>query len=374
MSRRRTTPEVEIGSDSFLDIIANIVGILIILIVIAAVRVSQSPIPTMSIESDASEPIAVADAEEPEAILEAETEPQPESEPVAEPVVAPTPKVIELDEQLLAEVEQLEAQLVDLTDQSTEQSAQIKALNAELQKRNEQTGSLNQQVQKLVQLKDHAEQMRAQLQHSHDKTKSRINQLTRVLEEVEQKESPTKELRHEVTPVSKRVAGKEIHFQVKYNKISVLPIDELVTEMKEEIPDNLSWIMKFNEYNGEVGPIRGFRMTYKVARESLSAVEQLQQGRGMMKVGVERWELVEDELLLAESFEKALEPLSSFQAALQQADSNSTLTFWVYPDSFATFQKIKEVVHHNGFLIAARPIPFGAPIAGSPNGSQSESQ
>ena len=42
MSRRREF-EIMFGSDSFLDVVANIVGILIILIVIAGVRVSQAP-------------------------------------------------------------------------------------------------------------------------------------------------------------------------------------------------------------------------------------------------------------------------------------------------------------------------------------------
>ena len=43
MSRRIRASQLESGSDSFLDIIANIVGILIILIVMAGVRVSQLP-------------------------------------------------------------------------------------------------------------------------------------------------------------------------------------------------------------------------------------------------------------------------------------------------------------------------------------------
>ena len=43
MSRRRPKGELQFGSDSFLDVVANIVGILIILIVIAGLRVSQTP-------------------------------------------------------------------------------------------------------------------------------------------------------------------------------------------------------------------------------------------------------------------------------------------------------------------------------------------
>ncbi|MCA9039369.1 MAG: hypothetical protein KDA65_03375 [Planctomycetaceae bacterium] len=361
MSRRRTTTEVEMGSDSFLDIIANIVGILIILIVIAAIRVSQAPVPTLNIEAA------------PE-ISSQQPKPEEELKTVSVPEVDPTPVHIELDEALIAQVEKLQTELTRLNEQTRDQSRQLNLLQADLEKASKENRSLNHQIEHLNQLRNRAELKRAELKEEQNKTQSRIDQLTRVLEEIEQQKSPTQELRHEVTPVSKQTSGKEIHFQIKNNQISVLPIEELIAEMKEEIPQNLNWLVKFNEYNGEVGPIRGFRMTYKVAREALSTLEQLQQGHGMMKVGVQRWELVQEELLLAETYETALEPNSSFQAALMQANSESTLTFWVYPDSFETFQKIKEVVHQNGFLVAARPIPFGAPIAGSPNGTHSASQ
>ena len=44
MRRRGGRSELQVGNDSFLDIVANIVGILIILIVVAGVRVSRAPV------------------------------------------------------------------------------------------------------------------------------------------------------------------------------------------------------------------------------------------------------------------------------------------------------------------------------------------
>ena len=43
MARRGRKADLKTDSDSFLDIIANIVGVLIILLVVAGVRVSQLP-------------------------------------------------------------------------------------------------------------------------------------------------------------------------------------------------------------------------------------------------------------------------------------------------------------------------------------------
>ena len=44
MSRRTQRPELEFGSDSFLDVVCNIVGILIILIVVVGVRLQRQPL------------------------------------------------------------------------------------------------------------------------------------------------------------------------------------------------------------------------------------------------------------------------------------------------------------------------------------------
>jgi hypothetical protein len=59
---------------------------------------------------------------------------------------------------------------------------------------------------------------------------------------------------------------------------------------------------------------------------------------------------------------------------LRLADEKATLTFWVYPDSFAAYRELQEFAHAEGFDVAARPLPHGVPIAGSPNGSRSSSQ
>src|SRR5260370_15079947 len=44
---RRNREEIPFGSDSFLDVLANIVGILIILIVAAAARMGRAPLPVL---------------------------------------------------------------------------------------------------------------------------------------------------------------------------------------------------------------------------------------------------------------------------------------------------------------------------------------
>jgi hypothetical protein len=61
-------------------------------------------------------------------------------------------------------------------------------------------------------------------------------------------------------------------------------------------------------------------------------------------------------------------------SALRLADPQTTLTFWVYPDSFAAYRRLQEFAQSEGFAVATRPLPHGVAIAGSPNGSRSSSQ
>jgi hypothetical protein len=52
----------------------------------------------------------------------------------------------------------------------------------------------------------------------------------------------------------------------------------------------------------------------------------------------------------------------------------NSITLWVYADSYPLFRKLREDLHARGFLVAARPLPDGIPIRGSPAGSLSAGQ
>jgi hypothetical protein len=54
--------------------------------------------------------------------------------------------------------------------------------------------------------------------------------------------------------------------------------------------------------------------------------------------------------------------------------ATTTITVWVYPDSFAEFRQLKEYLYGRGFATAARPLPAGHPISGGPQGSRSNAQ
>jgi hypothetical protein len=49
----------------------------------------------------------------------------------------------------------------------------------------------------------------------------------------------------------------------------------------------------------------------------------------------------------------------------------TTVTFWCYPDSFSAYRRLREEMHRLAIPTAARPLPEGAPIGGSAEGSKS---
>jgi hypothetical protein len=51
-----------------------------------------------------------------------------------------------------------------------------------------------------------------------------------------------------------------------------------------------------------------------------------------------------------------------------------TITLWVYPDSFTLYRRLRDELVTRGFSVAARPLPTGMTIRGSPMGTQSAAQ
>jgi hypothetical protein len=60
---------------------------------------------------------------------------------------------------------------------------------------------------------------------------------------------------------------------------------------------------------------------------------------------------------------------------LSQFEPNrTTVTVWVYPDSFNEFRQLKADLFQRGYATAGRPMPEGHPIGGSPDGSRSAAE
>jgi hypothetical protein len=360
---RRHSHEQGFGSDSFLDVLANMVGILIILIVIAGVRVARGPVlPAAESSTEEAEPTpAVA----------SETEPEPE------PAVAVAPLEPEAGEphpDLARELQSAEAELAALRRKNAERNAEIRKLRTLYSSTKEQTSAAEKLAAQRQQELGEQTASLARLEQRLGDRKQVLTALLADFEEARNARPPVTQVKHRLAPISQEVQGEEVHFRLSGNRVSVIPLPQLVERVKFQLERQKDWLARHTRHEGTVGPVDGFSLKYLVERQQLSPMEERKLGYGAFRVGVSSWELVPDADVPAETADEALRRGSRFAVALQAAQENAALTFWVYPDSFGLYRVLKEAAHAEGFVVAGRPLPEGAAIEGSPHGSRSAGQ
>jgi hypothetical protein len=169
------------------------------------------------------------------------------------------------------------------------------------------------------------------------------------------------------------IQGKELHYQLLNNRVAYLPIQELMEQMRQSITEHRSRLYREGFLQGQVGPILGFRMDFIARVRRLSTIDELRQGSSST-VELSKWQLRAEPDFDSEGPDSALKPGSDFLRFLRGADADTTITLWVYPDSFNLYRQLQEFAHHENFTVAARPLPRGFPITGSPTGSFSSGQ
>jgi hypothetical protein len=115
-------------------------------------------------------------------------------------------------------------------------------------------------------------------------------------------------------------------------------------------------------------------MRYELGRSVPNSMRELLDAKGITFT-VLGYEVVPVRELRGEPLERLTQPASDFQRVLNTLNpSHATITLWVYPDSFGVYRQLNEYLHRRGFLVAARPLPAGMAIRGSPTGSLSAGQ
>jgi len=177
------------------------------------------------------------------------------------------------------------------------------------------------------------------------------------------------------TAISKTVNGKEMHIQVKNQRIAIVPLDELLARFKSAAQDKLWKLQDQPEMSDTVGPINGFRLKYTLERVDIPAQMAMETGRAGSYVQLTKWELIPVSGQLGETLEEAIQNDSTFRSRLSLLSPRDyTLTLWVYNDSFEEFRALRKELYHLGYSIAGRPLPEGVPIGGSPHGTKSAAE
>lgn len=365
MARRKHSGEVNIGSDSFLDVIANIVGILIILIVIAGVRVGRAPV----VRKDATTEVAVTSV--PETVEVAAVPRQPEvTEPDEPEYVEQTEPSGDVTQQLTSlqnEIDKLEA--------AAKANADARQLLEQRQARGELQISAGRNT--LLQEKTkHETRARgaAELEALIASQKNSLKLLQSQLAELKARAPATQTIKHRVTPISRVVVSEQLHFRLSANRVSQVPIQDLLQAAMRQAKRHADSLAATRQHIGTVGPNGGYLLQYKLEAMPASAAEIARHGPGMVRIALTSFQLQPDTELREESGDDALTRGSMFDLAMQTAEAGATFTLWVYPDSFPLYRQLQSKLHDAGFTVAGRPLPHGIPIAGSPDGSASAGQ
>jgi hypothetical protein len=332
MPRPRPDDDRSAGQDSFLDVVTNIVGILIILVMVIGARVRQ-------IVLEPPVPVAV----EPPAALQAE--------------VTELAKTLSSAEH---EIEDLQAQL-QLVGAAIEGASQARLELATA------VAAAKRGVEVRKQAADASRVAAAERAAHRRMLEDHIRTCILETESLAHAPATTKEVLAYPTPIGRTVNGDEIHFRLAGGRIAYIPLDELFELAKAHTRRNSNSLSDLATKIVSVGPAQGFSLDYVIEAK-------IDQARGQVLIRSREWVVRPAELSVGEPVAEALGGSSKFRRTLAGVKPDTTVTLWCYPDSFEGYRAVRAELYRLGIATAGRPLPEGAPIGGSTEGSKSVAQ
>ncbi|MFZ4081410.1 MAG: hypothetical protein ACOYKN_09290 [Pirellula sp.] len=332
---KRNEEEFAVGDDAFMDTIANLVGIMIILVVIVGSK-----------GFDAARTLA-----------------REEVQDQMEQLKTPTAKAENLDRDVDEQIDQLQQYEVETAYRNAERMTLV-----------DQKTLIDQEIQKRLEQLDARAKQAFEVDAQVGALERQFEELTKQQGELPEVQKAVIALQHLPTPMAKTVFGKELHVMIRDHQLSVIPWDTLVDLLKSSARSTASRNSQRDKFEDVLGPIDGFLMRYRLISKSGLMSDGRVAAMGKM-VELERFELEETRDVLRESVEASLAQKGRLRAELDATRSNhTTVTVWVYPESFNEFRKLKEMLYKEGCLCAARPLPRDMRIGASPQGSSSTAQ
>ena len=335
MARPLPPAEMEFpGSDSFLDVVTNIVGILIILVVVVGARARNATWNAHDGDGGAEE-----FSKESASLAALESDARRAAE-----------QVVGLEQEIITRTME-RASLGTLIAAS---EMDLKNRRAALDAKSRSQYDLN---RKIASARDALYRLQA------DRS------------QVASMRAPAVTVESYPTPLSRTVVGKEAHFQLKQGRISYIPLDTLLERFKSVFREKAMRLKDETELVDTLGPVQGFRLRYMLERFDVPAEGFSGGARGGSFVALTRWELIPVWGQLGEAMSAALEPDSDFRSRLAGIHPHQwTITLWVYEDSFAEFRQARKELYQLGYSVAGRPLPKDTPIGGSPKGTKSAAE
>ncbi len=352
--RRRRHREIPFSFDSFLDVVANVVGIIIRLILVAWVGARSYN----SVQELLKEKRSQA------AALQLTALPM---DPLEQELTRHRQDLAEVQARLLDQLRQLDG--VKL--QHHQKQMQLTVLTNRRQDIDRQQSSLsqilagrmaNQQTQALTLAE-------IQLRRSH------------LIEEIQalEKLSSLSHTLHYRTPVSRPVLTEELMFECRGGRVAFVDIAGMVQEIKLGMEAKSKLLRTQWQVADVTRPSGAFRLRYTIERyrNTLDAFTSSANpaGESGFRYGLGEWQVEAIATARGENASEALAPKSQFRQMVDVLDPDqNVVTFWVYPDGFALFRQLRDYLYGHELEVAGRPLPEGIPISGSKSGTVSRGQ
>ena len=338
--RKRSTSEIELGGqDSFLDLVSNIVGILIILVMVAGVRSQFTSV-------NASDP--------PELLANAQ--------------------MLENLETLFEEMQTKEETAMQLRENIDDLQMQSEIIAEQVRRQTMEHNALFELMVSAQAAMDFAAEEMSQAVKEKFEYQRRLMETNARLEQIDREKTHFRQIRPQATvleniptPLSRTVGDeREIHVRLLGGRIVYVPLTELIMQMRLHVSEDVNRYLRQQASIGKVGPIDNFELEFL-----LVAYEVPVQG-----VRLQYGEVVPKFEPMGQRLREALaSPQSEFRQKLSLFRQDIyTVTVWVYPDSFEEYHELKQFLHDLGYTVAARPMSMGDPISVSPFGTRSSTQ
>jgi hypothetical protein len=333
--RTRRTREIPFSFDSFLDVVANVVGIIIRLILVVWVSArSYSSIQTMLKKSVAEHPVEVSAAE------------------------LHDPLEKELAQHGL-ELEQLQARLLEQLRDLQLTKEQEQAVQGKL-------GALAAQSQGLDQEKAGVKRALLEQQKGGQSAglslaslKQRREKLTQEIQALE-KLPPLKKVLRYRTPISQPVKTDEFFFECRGGRVTFIDIASLKAMAERDVAGRVEELRSNGTLDGTTPTEGAFRIHYTLNLRRMDGLHgDLKSDLVVEPAQPIRGETPSQALLVNSQFRQVVDHINPKLAAV---------TFWVYPDSFGVFRQLRDFLYEREIVVAGRPLPDSMQITLSSHG------
>lgn len=340
----------EEGQDSFLDVIANVVGVLIILVMLVGVRTSHR-------------------------LVVAQNSP---STPVVE--IDPAP---EDASRLRRELKTATQETLAVQRSNKEKAQRILALAYESKAHDQQRirlamhrSIIENDIATRRQRLDSQRQREFDVQRQLMESQLKLDELAQEQLTLVSAPDVVEEIESIPTPLARTIEGQSIHLRLSNGLVSIVPLEEMLAEINNRVDDIRRRLQSSGTAVEMVGPIDGYRLKFTAtSRAASDSIGGPRVGQLQRTVVDQYAEISPVSDVIGQNVEQALMPGSTVYRHLQShRRARIPVVVWLYTDSFDEFRPLKRAIWEMGFSLATRPMEPGSKIGASPHGTHAAAQ